>query len=401
MWQIVGPNGVTNTTGGVAVPLPEAPVPPDTAPRHAGVGATVQTAAQTTVHPAVRAVTAVDATRPVNFGPLKRLAADPRVTDILVTCDGAVWVERGLGIELEHPSIPLDSPAVVRRLAVQLCAQLGERLDDARPIADASGADGTRVHAVIAPVVPYGASISIRLPSRMSATMDALQQAGCWPAQWRPILDRLVLARANILITGSTGSGKTTLLKALLLNCRASERIVLVEEVRELQGLGNLNTVSLCARAKNVEGAGEVTMGDLVRSTLRMYPTRVVVGECRGEEVIDLMRVLNSGHCGGMSTLHASGVSRVPGRLISLGLLAHVEPNTMAGLADGAFDVVLHMERRPGKRYLAQIGMLCMVEGRLVGRTVSSWDGRGEPVAGEAWRPFAERWGTKRVPERR
>ena len=177
MWQIVGPNGVTNTTGGVAVPLPEAPVPPDTAPRHAGVGATVQTAAQTTVHPAVRAVTAVDATRPVNFGPLKRLAADPRVTDILVTCDGAVWVERGLGIELEHPSIPLDSPAVVRRLAVQLCAQLGERLDDARPIADASGADGTRVHAVIAPVVPYGASISIRLPSRMSATMDALQQA--------------------------------------------------------------------------------------------------------------------------------------------------------------------------------------------------------------------------------
>ena len=182
MWQIVGPNGVTNTTGGVAVPLPEAPVPPDTAPRHAGVGATVQTAAQTTVHPAVRAVTAVDATRPVNFGPLKRLAADPRVTDILVTCDGAVWVERGLGIELEHPSIPLDSPAVVRRLAVQLCAQLGERLDDARPIADASGADGTRVHAVIAPVVPYGASISIRLPSRMSATMDALQQAGCWPA---------------------------------------------------------------------------------------------------------------------------------------------------------------------------------------------------------------------------
>ena len=226
MWQIVGPNGVTNTTGGVAVPLPEAPVPPDTAPRHAGVGATVQTAAQTTVHPAVRAVTAVDATRPVNFGPLKRLAADPRVTDILVTCDGAVWVERGLGIELEHPSIPLDSPAVVRRLAVQLCAQLGERLDDARPIADASGADGTRVHAVIAPVVPYGASISIRLPSRMSATMDALQQAGCWPAQWRPILDRLVLARANILITGSTGSGKTTLLKALLLNCRASERIV-------------------------------------------------------------------------------------------------------------------------------------------------------------------------------
>ena len=130
-------------------------------------------------------------------------------------------------------------------------------------------------------------------------------------------------------------------------------------------------------------------MGDLVRSTLRMYPTRVVVGECRGEEVIDLMRVLNSGHCGGMSTLHASGVSRVPGRLISLGLLAHVEPNTMAGLADGAFDVVLHMERRPGKRYLAQIGMLCMVEGRLVGRTVCSWDGRGEPVAGEAWRPSA------------
>lgn len=188
----------------------------------------------------------------MDFGPLQRLVADERVTDVLVTCDGTVWVDRGLGVELEHPTIPLDSPATVRRLAVQLCAQLGCRLDDAQPIADASAADGTRIHAVIAPIVPYGASLSIRLPNRIDADFAALASARCWPEQWGPILECLVAKQANILITGCTGAGKTTLLKALLSRCESSERIVVIEEVRELQHMMHENMVSLASRGTNV-----------------------------------------------------------------------------------------------------------------------------------------------------
>lgn len=333
----------------------------------------------------------------MDFGPLQRLVADERVTDVLVTCDGTVWVDRGLGVELEHPTIPLDSPATVRRLAVQLCAQLGCRLDDAQPIADASAADGTRIHAVIAPIVPYGASLSIRLPNRIDADFAALASARCWPEQWGPILECLVAKQANILITGCTGAGKTTLLKALLSRCESSERIVVIEEVRELQHMMHENMVSLASRGTNVEGAGAVPLSDLVKSLLRMRPDRIVVGECRGEEVLDLIRALNSGHNGSFTTLHANGVGRVPGRLISLGFLANTSPEAMASLTDGAFDVVLHMERRPGQRYIAQIGVLECVDGRLIGRTVSAWNGYGQPTIGEAWGAFAMRWGTVRA----
>ncbi|MDF7664529.1 ATPase, T2SS/T4P/T4SS family [Bifidobacterium sp. ESL0745] len=326
------------------------------------------------------------------FGPLEELIGDSRVTDVAVTCEGRVWVDRGSGMLEYHPAVPFRSPQVVREYATQLCAQLGRRLDDACPIADASSVEGVRVHAVIAPIVPFGASISIRLPSLMVPRLSGLGEQGLFPASWFPLLCGLVNNRATILITGGTGVGKTTLLKALLGQADPAQRIVSVEEVRELGDLGRGNHVSLVAREANVEGAGAIGLPELVKATLRMRPDRIILGECRGEEIADLLRAFNSGHHGGMVTLHADSVDRVPSRLVSLGLLAGLNQAALTMLAAGAFDVVLHLERRNGKRRIVQIGRLLVDREHFVGESVAAWNGLGIPVPGPEWDTFVSRW---------
>lgn len=396
----------------------------------------------------MRSVTAGESTTPLMLGPLAGLAIDPAVTDVTVTGDGRVWVDRGHGMEECRLPVPFRSAGMVRDYAVQLCAQLGRRLDDACPIADACSVDGVRVHAVIAPLVPQGAALSIRFPARSPPSLEALCAAGFLPAVWLPLMRALVDRRATVLVTGGTGAGKTTLLKAMLARCPPEERIVAVEEVRELGDIGGGNRVSLVTREANVEGAGAVGLPELVKATLRMRPDRVVLGECRGEEIADLLRAFNSGHRGGMVTLHADDVARVPSRLASLGLLAGLPVEATAMLARHAFDVVLHVERdAAGRRHIAQIGWLtdgalggasCGTSGSvrgsvgacddavcvrgdggaerveyvghvddgmtgrhaddhggvagLTGRVIAVWDGIGVPMIGPLWRPFAARW---------
>ncbi len=310
----------------------------------------------------------------MELGPLSALAKEPGVTDIAVTCDGTVWADWGRGMT-SCGLRPFSSPRSIREFAVRLCSQLGKRLDDACPIADASTAEGVRVHAVIAPLVPQGAAISIRLPDMAQPSLRTLASNGMFPTNWLPVLDTLVARQASILITGGTGAGKTTLLKALLKQCKPTERIITVEEVRELGMIQHANHVSLVTREANTEGAGAIGLTQLIAATLRMRPDRIIVGECRGAEIADLLRALNSGHRGGMTTLHANHVGAVPSRLVSLGLLAGLEPRATAALAEDAFDVVMHVERVDGKRRLVQIGCLESIEGRLVGRALASWDG--------------------------
>lgn len=328
----------------------------------------------------------------LSFGPLTAVVADPQVTDVVVTCDGEVWVDRGAGMQRISIAIPLRPSAVLREFAVRLCAQLGCRLDEASPIADAAAADGTRVHAVIAPIVAYGASISIRLPDRTASHLDELVINGLCPDWWGDVLRRMVGCRASMLIVGGTGAGKTTLLKALLQECGSCERIITVEEVRELGAVHHPHLVSLVTRASNVEGAGAIPLTQLVRATLRMRPDRIVVGECRGEEIADLLRALNSGHRGGMTTLHANGICHVPSRLMALGLLAGLDPDATAMLAARAFDVVIFVERHGVRRFISQIGVLETVDGVLAGRMLSCWDGVHDPVVGDGWHTFLERW---------
>lgn len=326
------------------------------------------------------------------LGLLDEVCDDRRITDVVVTCDGRVWVDRGAGMSEHHLRVPFRSPRMVREYAVQLCAQLGRRLDDACPIADASNVEGVRVNAVIPPLVPQGAAIAIRFPDRAHPSLDALCRQGMMPQEWLPVLHGLVARRASIVVTGGTGVGKTTLVKALLAQCDPRERVVSVEEVRELGMVGLANHVSLVTREANVEGMGAVGLPELVKATLRMRPDRIMLGECRGEEIVDLLRAFNSGHRGGMTTVHADSVSRVPARLISLGLLADVNPQAMAMLVEGAFDVVLHLERRAGRRVIAQIGVLACHAGQLEGVTLATWDGRTSARYASAWREFAHRW---------
>lgn len=325
----------------------------------------------------------------MELGPLSRLAEEPGVTDIAITCDGTVWADWGRGMT-PCGLHPFSSPQAIRGFAVRLCSQLGKRLDDACPIADASTAEGVRVHAVIAPLVPQGAAISIRLPDVAQPSLRLLANNGMFPSNWLPALNALVSCQASILITGGTGAGKTTLLKALLKQCEPTERIITVEEVRELGMIQHANHVSLVTREANMEDAGAIGLPQLIAATLRMRPDRIIVGECRGAEIADLLRALNSGHRGGMTTLHANHVGAVPSRLVSLGLLAGLEPRATAALAEDAFDVVLHVERVEGKRRLAQIGCLESDDGRLVGRALASWDGNQVHESG-LWLEFLDR----------
>lgn len=201
----------------------------------------------------------------IEFGPLDALARDPTVTDVAITCEGRVWADRGGGMTECRLPMPLRTPRIVREYAVRLCAQLGRRLDDACPIADASSEDGIRVHAVIAPLVAQGAAVTIRFPDRRLLGLTGLRDAGMFPPDWLTLLRNLVKNRARVLISGGTGSGKTTLLKALLAECDSLDRIVTVEEVREL---GESRTRQPCVdggergecgrrRSRRTAGAGQ------------------------------------------------------------------------------------------------------------------------------------------------
>lgn len=331
------------------------------------------------------------------WGPLQSLACQPHVTDIVVTSDGRVWADSGQGMQERYVDSGLSSPQVMRDFAVRLCAQLGRRLDDSCPIADASTSEGIRIHAVIAPIVKQGAALSIRLPDVFRSNLPDLRAGRAFPPEWEELLRSLVQAKATFLVSGGTGTGKTTMVKALLMECPQSERLVTVEEIRELGSLEGLNCESLVVREPNIEGAGQINLTDLVKATVRMRPDRIVLGECRGEEIADLLRAFNSGHRGGMVTIHADSVQRLPARLSALGLLAGIQPQATALMAQGAFDCLVHMDRLRGRRYISQIGHFEVdKEGILRGRVMAVWDGSGPARYSPQWDQWIQHIGVKK-----
>jgi pilus assembly protein CpaF len=289
-------------------------------------------------------------------GPLEPHLADPLVTDVLVNGDGAVWLDRGTGLE-RAPGDPLGAEAA-RTLAVRLAGQAGRRLDESQPWVDGLLPGGVRLHAVLPPLVDGGAHLSLRVPRRSLRRLDDLEAAQMFDEPTGRLLRRLVERRVSFLVTGGTGSGKTTLLGALLAEAGADERLVLVEDVREL-AVEHPHVVRLQSRSANVEGAGEVTLVDLVRQALRMRPDRLVVGEVRGAEVADLLAAMNTGHEGGCGTLHANSAADVPARIEALAMTAGMPRAAAHSQLASAVDVVVHLARgRDGLRRVAEIAVL-------------------------------------------
>jgi pilus assembly protein CpaF len=294
-------------------------------------------------------------------GPLEPLLTDPSVTDVLVNGVDSVWVDRGNGLQQEP--INLGDAAAVRRLAVRLAALAGARLDDASPWVDGLLPGGVRLHGILPPLVAEAAHVCLRIPRRMSPGLDALQEWGMFGPKVGRILRHVVRQRVSFVITGGTGSGKTTLLGAMLQAVEPTERIVLVEDVRELS-VRHPHVVRLQGRQANVEGRGEVTLTTLVRQSLRMRPDRLVVGEVRGAEVREMMAALNTGHEGGASTLHANATADVPSRFEALGALAGLPADAVHAQLASAIRVVVHLARQGGARAVHEIGVVRRDRGR-------------------------------------
>ncbi|WP_405999467.1 TadA family conjugal transfer-associated ATPase [Streptomyces sp. NBC_00829] len=292
----------------------------------------------------------------VGTGPLQPLLADPSVTDVLVSAPDRVWVDRGRGLELT--AVTFEDAASVRRLAQRLAAVAERRLDDARPWVDARLPDGTRMHAVIPPVAVGSTCLSLRVVRPRAFSVGELVTAGTVPPSGDRVLRALIHARLSFLISGGTGSGKTTLLSSLLGLVGERERIVLAEDSAELRP-EHPHVVRLESRSANQEGAGQVTLRDLVRQALRMRPDRLVVGEVRGAEVTELLAALNTGHEGGCGTVHANAASDVPARLEALGTAAGLDRAALHSQLAAALSVVIHLVRdREGLRRIAEVHVL-------------------------------------------
>ena len=298
------------------------------------------------------------------FGALGTLVAETAMTDVFVNPDGSVWGDRGRGATRERGiRIPADE---ARELAVRLIALGGRHVDEATPCVDVRLGDGVRVHVVLPPVATGGPAISIRLQRRVPITLEELLADSFFSIVPVEVVLQLVRDRANLLITGAGGSGKTTLLGALLARAGPEERIVVLEDVAELR-IAHPHVVGLETRQANLDGAGAISLDRLVREALRMRPDRLVIGECRGAEVRELLSALNTGHDGGAGTLHANSLTDVPARLEALAGLAGLTVDAMARQAVSAFDAVLQVERTSGGRRLVALGHFGLdAGGRLV-----------------------------------
>lgn len=328
----------------------------------------------------------------VGAGPLEPLLRMPGVTDVLVNGPADVFVDRGAG--LEPAGVRFADEAAVRRLAQRLAGSGGRRLDDATPYADVRLVDGTRFHAVLAPVSRPGTVVSLRVPRARGFTLAELEEAGTVTPEGAGLLRAVVEGRLAFLVSGGTGCGKTTLLASLLSLVGPGERIVLVEDSGELRP-EHPHVVALEARPPNIEGAGEITVRTLVRQALRMRPDRLVVGEVRGGEVVELLAALNTGHEGGCGTLHANSAADVPARVEALAQAAGLGREAAHSQLASAVDVVLHLGRRAdGVRVLREVAVPARDGAGLVGmRPAVSFTDGGEARAGPGADLLAARLG--------
>jgi pilus assembly protein CpaF len=317
------------------------------------------------------------AERSFGLGPLEPLLCDPSVDEVMVNGPGTVWVERAGRVEATD--IRFDDGAQLRHAIERILAPLGRRVDEAEPLVDARLPDGSRVNVIIPPLALDGPVLTIRRFRRRGFSPDELVARGTLTEPLAEFLRRAVTARANLLVSGGTGSGKTTTLNALSHYIPEGERIVTIEDAAELR-LQQRHVVRLESRPANVEGRGEVTIRRLVRNALRMRPDRIVVGEVRGAEALDMLASMSSGHDGGLSTVHAGSAEEALRRLETLALMADVALPLAAVREQiaGAIDLVVHQQReRDGERRVVTVAEVVRVAGGVGAREVYALrDGR-------------------------
>lgn len=314
----------------------------------------------------------------VGAGPLQTLLGDPETTDVLVNGPGAVWLDRGRG--LERTDITFADDAAVRRLAQRLAASAGRRLDDAQPWVDANIGGGVRLHAVLPPIAPDGACLSLRVVRRRGLDLPELVRRGTLTSPCDELVRAVIRARLAFLVSGGTGSGKTTLIGSLLELVDPGERMVIVDDAGELDPQ-HPHVVRLIARPANVEGAGLVTLRDLVRQALRMRPDRIIVGEVRGAEVVELLTALNTGHNGGGGTVHANSARELPARLEALGALGGLGVSALHSQVGAALQVAVHLVRnRDGTRSVTEVSIFVPAAAGV--QVVPAWRRDGGPAPG-------------------
>jgi pilus assembly protein CpaF len=291
----------------------------------------------------------------VGLGPLEVLLADPAVEEVMVNGPDRVYIERrGL---LEETDVRFETEEDLRNAIERILAPLGRRIDELSPMVDARLADGSRVNVVIPPLAIDGPALSIRRFGANRPDPDRLVEIGTLSEEQRRLLEAAVTDRRSVLVSGGTGSGKTTLLNALSSFIAPGERVVTIEDAAELR-LQQPHVVRLESRPAGVEGRGEVTIRDLLRNALRMRPDRIVIGEVRGIEALDLLSALNTGHDGALSTVHANSPHDALSRLETLALMAGVglPHEAVAEQVRRGIDLVVHLQRRPdGSRRVTEI----------------------------------------------
>jgi pilus assembly protein CpaF len=302
----------------------------------------------------------------LGYGPLERLLSDDSVSEIMVNGPKSIWIERGG--RLSETTLQFDDDSHLRRIINKMVAQVGRRIDESSPMVDARLPDGSRVNAIIPPLSLTGPLLTIRKFSQKRFDLDELIRIGTLSAESVDFLRRCVEAELNVLISGGTGTGKTTLLNALTAAVPNADRIVTIEDAAELQ-LAQQHVLRLEARPKNIEGEGEITIRDLVRNSLRMRPDRIIVGEVRGAEALDMLQAMNTGHEGSLCTVHANAPRDALSRIETMVLMAGFELPLRAirGQISSALDLIVQLDRfEDGSRRVSAITEVQRMEADVI-----------------------------------
>ena len=300
------------------------------------------------------------------YGPLERLLSDPTISEIMVNGPKDIWIEREG--RLSQTTLTFTDASHLRRIITKMVGQIGRRIDESSPLVDARLPDGSRVNAIIAPLSLSGPLLTIRKFAQHRFAMSQLIDIGTLSKDAAEFLENCIRAQLNVLISGGTGSGKTTFLNALTAAVPDTDRIVTIEDAAELQ-LDQRHVLRLESRPKNIEGEGEITIRDLVRNALRMRPDRIIVGEVRGAEALDMLQAMNTGHDGSLSTVHANAPRDALNRIETMVLMAGYELPLRAirSHVSSALDLIVQLDRLDdGSRRVVEIAEVQRMEGEVI-----------------------------------